>query len=290
MKKRFFAVVLFFVALSIFGQSKELFLDEAIKNASLQIQDGLNKGSTIIVYQFQAHDPRISDYVLKELFDKLVNLRKFVVLDRGDALKAVETELNFQYVKSEGMISDDSLASITKRLGAQAIVTGYLDETGNGYRFRIRVIGTETTAAIVSYTVSVNKNDRIIASLSKREPNAGEKLGTGVLNILLGLGSYIEGDVAGGLTLTAGYAVAAGLFVVEAVVLDWDSPAVGIPGTVGFAVAGVTIAYGFARPFIYHHAKRIAEIMDTTQPKIILTSDHYGNRNIGFQISYTVKF
>jgi len=290
MKKRVFAVVLFFVTLSIFGQSKELFLDEAIKNASLQIQDGLNKGSTIIVYQFQAHDPRISDYVLKELFDKLVNLRKFVVLDRGDALKAVETELNFQYVKSEGMISDDSLASITKRLGAQAIVTGYLDETGNGYRFRIRVIGTETTAAIVSYTVSVNKNDRIIASLSKREPNAGEKLGTGVLNILLGLGSYIEGDVAGGLTLTAGYAVAAGLFVVEAVVLDWDSPAVGIPGTVGFAVAGVTIAYGFARPFIYHHAKRIAEIMDTTQPKIILTSDHYGNRNIGFQISYTVKF
>ena len=59
MKKRVFAVVLFFVTLSIFGQSKELFLDEAIKNASLQIQDGLNKGSTIIVYQFQAHDPRI---------------------------------------------------------------------------------------------------------------------------------------------------------------------------------------------------------------------------------------
>ena len=76
----------------------------------------------------------------------------------------------------------------------------------------------------------------------------------------------------------------------EAVALDWDSPAAGIPGTIGFAVAGVTIAYGFARPFIYHHAKRIAGIIDTTQPKIILTSDHYGNRNIGFQISYTVKF
>jgi hypothetical protein len=33
---------------------------------------------------------------------------------------------------------------------------------------------------------------------------------------LLGLGSYLEGDIAGGITLTAGYALAARLFVIEA--------------------------------------------------------------------------
>ena len=289
MRKNVFAIAFLLAALSAYGQSG-VSLDYAINNSALRIQDDLNQGATVIVYQFQAHDSRISDYVLKELFDKLVNARKFVVLDRGDALKAVDAELEFQYVKSANMITDESLASLTKRLGAQAIVTGSLDDTGNEYRFRIRVIGTETTAAIVSHSDSVKKNDRKIATLSKREANAGEKIETGALNILFGLGSYLEGDIAGGLTLTAGYAITAGLFVVEALVLDWDSPAAGIPATAGFAVAGVTIVYGFARPFIYHRSKRIAAIMDNTQPNIVMTSDSFGNHNIGFQIAYTIKF
>ena len=113
MKSRGLTVFFFLSAMSIFGQTGAISLDEAIQNASLKIQDGLNKGSTVIVYQFQSDNPRLSDYVLKELFDKLVNARKFVVLDRGDALKAVDAELDFQYVKSAGMISDDSLSSLT---------------------------------------------------------------------------------------------------------------------------------------------------------------------------------
>jgi hypothetical protein len=290
-KGRFTAVVFFLTVLSVYGQSGGgVSLDYAINNSALRIQEGLNKGSTIIVYQFQSHDPRISDYVLKELFDKLVNSRTFTVLDRGDALAAVDAELDFQYVKSAGMISDESLASLTQRIGAGAIVTGSLDDTGKEYSFRIRVIGTETAAAIVSHADSVSRNDRRVAALSRREPNAGEKIGTGALNILLGLGSYLERDIAGGLTLTAGYAVAAGLFVVEAAALDWDSPAVGVPGTAGFVVAGVTLVYGFARPFIYNRSKRMAAVMDNSRPGIVLTSDTYGNRNIGFQFSYTVKF
>jgi len=289
MKKRFFAVVLFFAVFSVFGQSKELSLDDAIQNASRQIQDGLKKDSKIIVYQFQSHNPGLSDYVLKELFDKLVNSHKFIVLDRS-AQEVVNAELDFQFNKSAGMISDESLASLTKRIGAEAIVTGSLDDTGNDYRFRIKVIGTETIAAITSYTVSINKNDKRIAGFSSRQSDTAEKIGTGALNILLGLGSYLERDIAGGITITAGYAVAVGLFVVEATMLDWDSPMVGVPATAGVAVAGLTLVYGFARPFIYHHAPRIADFMDNTKTNIILTSDIAGNRNVGFQVSYKIKF
>jgi len=288
MKKRFFAVVLFFAALSAFGQSKELSLDEAIHNAALQIQDGLKKGSTIVVYQFQSHNVRLSDYVLKELFDKLVNSHKFIVLDRG-AQEVVKAELDFQFIKSAGMISDESLASLTKRIGAEAIITGSLDDTGNDYRFRIRVIGTETIAAIVSFTVSVNKNDRRIAGFSSRQPDTAEKIGTGALNILFGLGSYLERDIAGGITITAGYAVAAGLFVVEATMLDWNSPMVGVPATAGITVAGLTLVYGFARPFIYHRAPHIAAVMDNTRFKIVQTSVS-GNGVLAFQLAYSIKF
>jgi len=292
-KRRFAAIILFLATLSwgwnpLFGQSKELPLDGAIQNSARQIQDGLNKGSTIVVYQFQSHNPRLSDYVLKELFDKLVNSHKFIVLDRS-AQEVVNAELDFQFKKSAGMISDESLASLTKRIGAQAIITGSLDDTGNDYRFRIRVIGTETIAAMVSYTVSVNKNNKRIAGFSSRQPGIGEKIGTGALNIVLGLGSYLEGDITGGITLTAGYAVAAGLFVVEALALDWDSPAVGIPATAGAAVAGLAIAYGFARPFIYNHSSQAAAIMDNTQLKIAQASDT-GNGALVFQLSYSIKF
>jgi len=293
MKRRFITIVLFLAVLSwgwkpLYGQSRELPLDEAIQNSARQIQDGLNKGSTIIVYQFQSHNPRLSDYVLKELFDKLVNSHKFIVLDRS-AQEVVNAELDFQFNKSAGMISDESLASLTKRIGAEAIITGSLDDTGNDYRFRIRVIGTETIAAVVSYTVSVNKNDKRIAGFSSRQP--GEKIGTGALNILLGLGSYLERDIAGGITLTAGYALTAGLFVIEATVLDWDSPAVGVPATIGVVTAGLTVVYGFARPFIYNYSPKLVSVMDNTQLKIVQASDTYiGNGALAFQLSYSIKF
>jgi len=292
-KRRFITIVLFLAALSwgwnpLFGQSKELPLDGAIQNSTQQIQDGLNKGSTIVVYQFQSHNSRLSDYVLKELFDKLVNSHKFIVLDRS-AQEVVNAELDFQFRKSAGMISDESLASLTKRIGAQAIITGSLDDTGNDYRFRIKVIGTETIAAVVSYTVSVNKNDKRIAGFSSRRPGVGEKIGTGALNIILGLGSYLEGDITGGITITAGYVAAAGLFAIEVLALDWDSPAVGIPATAGAVVAGLAIIYGFARPFIYNYSSQAAAIMDNTHFKIAQVSDT-GNGALVLQLSYSIKF
>ncbi|MCL1837306.1 MAG: hypothetical protein FWG46_07155 [Treponema sp.] len=106
----------------------------------------------------------------------------------------------------------------------------------------------------------------------------------------MGLGSYLEGDIAGGITLTAGYAAAAGLFVIEAAALDWDSPAVGVPATIGVSVAGLAIVYGFARPFIYNRSPQMAAVMDNAQSNIVLTSDSYGNKNVGFQLSYTISF
>jgi hypothetical protein len=295
MKRRFIPFLLFLVALSAHGQSSNnnapaVSLDDAIRDSSLHIQDNLNQGSTVIVYQFQSQNEGLSDYILKELFNLLVNSHRFVVLDRS-AQEVINAELYFQFNESAGMISDDSLASLTKRIGAQAIITGSLDDTGSEYRFRIRAIGTETTAALLSYVVSVNKNDRRVAAFLNRQPGIGQKIGTGTLNLLFGVGSYLERDITGGITISAGYAVAVGLFIIEATALDWDNPAAGVPGTIGFAVAGVTVVYGFARPFIYNRSRHIAAFVDNLQPKIVLASDQgTGNSNFGVQLSYTIRF
>jgi hypothetical protein len=147
----------------------------------------------------------------------------------------------------------------------------------------------QTAAVEVQYRATII-NDRTVKSLMNIQKTSGEKIGTGALNIIFGLGSYLEGDIAGGLTITGGYLLAAGLIIVEVAALDWDSPAVNVPGTIGLVTSGLSLVYGFARPFIYNRSPRLASVMDNAQPRIILTSDrHTGNRT-GFQITYTVKF
>jgi hypothetical protein len=288
MKIIIFAGLILLAALTVHGQANVGTLDGAIHNAVQQVQNEIAKGQTIIVYQFESHNQRLSDYVLKELFNALVNSHRFIVLDRT-AQEVIDAELYYQFSTSAGMISDDSLASLTKRIGAQAIVTGSLDDTVNYYSFRVRVIGTETTEAVVSFTENVDRKDKLIAGFEGRK-SAGQNILTGALNIALGLGSYLEGDGWGGASITMGYALAAGLIVIELTLLDWGDPAVGVPITTGVAVAGLTFAYGFARPFIHNRAPRMAAVLDNAKADIVMVSDAFGNRNAGFQARYTIKF
>jgi hypothetical protein len=278
--------------MGVYGQARDGSLDGAIRGAVQQIQDEIAKGQTIVVYQLDSPNQRLSDHILKELFNELVNSHRFIVLDRS-AQEVIDAELDYQFNKSAGMISDDSLASLTKRIGAQAILTGSLDDSVSYYSFRVRVIGTETTEAIVSYTANVDKNDKVVAGFEGRK-STGQNLLTGALNIALGLGSYLEGDIGGGATITAGYAVAVGLVLVEKFALDWESPAVGTAVTAGVAVAGLSLVYGFARPFIYNRAPRLAGVLDNVKAGLVMVSDsggnRFGNRSAGFQAAYTIKF
>jgi hypothetical protein len=108
---------------------------------------------------------------------------------------------------------------------------------------------------------------------------------------LFGLGSYIEGDIGGGITLTAGYLMSTGLFIIEAAALDWDNPAVGVPATIGMTVACFTLVYGFARPFIHNRSPQLTAFFDNTRPEIVLTSDKSGrNSNAGFRITHKITF
>jgi hypothetical protein len=154
---------------------------------------------------------------------------------------------------------------------------------------RIRALEVETARVqgIRTYTI---RKDSVLSSLIPK--TTGEKIGTGALNIIFGLGSYLEGDIGGGLTITAGYAAAAGLFVVEAVVLDWDNPAAGIPATIGAATAGLSIVYGFVRPFIYNRNSQAVAFLDNMRIDVVPVSGNgYDVQNAhGIRLSYTIKF
>jgi len=294
MKKTLATIVIFFAALSVYGQSnRPIPLDKAIEEAAKNIDARIDAKSKIALINFNSLSVPFSDYVLDELTANLVNSGHLIVVDRKE-IDLIRGELNFQY---SGDVDDSSMQELGRMLGASFIASGSLTDIGGTYRIVIRVLNVQTAAIEVQYRTNIVNDSKVKALLAgtpkppKGTVTTGKKVGTGALNILLGLGSYLEHDISGGATLTAGYATTAGLFMIEAFALDRDSPAAGVPATIGVTVAGVTFVYGFARPFIYNRSPRVAAVIDNTRSGLVLTSEKSGKKhNAGFQITYTVKF
>jgi TolB-like protein len=287
LKRTITVVVFLFVTFSAYGQAnKPVQLDAALMVAAERIDARIAAGSKIAVINFNSKSGNFSSYVIDELTAYLVDSGNLEVVDR-DKIDLIRNEQNFQY---SGDVDDNSMVSLGRLLAAQFIVTGSLSEIDNTYRIVIRVLNVQTAAVEVQYRSTII-NDRMVKSLLNIEKTTGEKIGTGALNILFGLGSYLEGDIAGGLTITGGYALAAGLIIIEVTALDWDSPAVNIPGTIGLGVAGLSLVYGFVRPFIYNRSPQLAAIMDNTQFRIVQTPDSHLRLNpMAFQMFYSIKF
>jgi TolB-like protein len=292
MKKAFIGVCLFgLVTIIVSGQEGTVTLDKGIKGSMLYLVERLDPDTKVAVLNFSA-DPAVSNYVIEELTANLVNGGNFIVVDRSE-LELLQREMNFQL---SGEVSDESAQSIGKRLGAQTIISGSLSPLGNRWRMRIKALEVETSK-IQGIQVSTIKRDAVLSSLlqpkvPKGPKTTGEKIGTGAVNIILGLGSYLEGDITGGLTLTAGYAVATGLFVIEATALGWDNPAVGVPATIGITVAGATIVYGFVRPFIYNRNRQVVALLNNIHFDIVPVSTNASKsiQELGFRFAYIFKF
>jgi hypothetical protein len=76
-------------------------------------------------------------------------------------------------------------------------------------------------------------------------------------NLLFGLGSYLMGDRAGGLFVSAGYVFAGSLFLWDFYGLNYDSKdtvkykIAGIPALAGAGIAGFVTVFGLFRPLLY---------------------------------------
>jgi TolB-like protein len=94
-----------------------------------------------------------------------------------------------------------------------------------------------------------------------KKSGGGAVFGYGVLNLALGLGSFIQGDVGGGVMTLLSYGAAAGLIAWE-LSLAYEDALAGVPGAVGLGVAGFAVLYGFIRPVVYNKNRSLAEFMD----------------------------
>lgn len=230
-----FVLVLCAACSFVFAQTSLILLDEAIRQGARDIEGRLDDGVKVVVLNFNSPSERLSNYVLDELLFNLVNGGKLVVVDRQN-LALIQQEMDFQM---SGEVSDVSAQAIGMKLGAQSIISGVLEDMGNSFRIRLRVIEVVSAAiqGIAAYNVKKdNQTAMLLSGLPGTSttsssasgspgfqtpavlPNGlnfttGRKVTAGFLNIPFGMGSFTMGDWAGGL-ITAGFDAAAITFLV----------------------------------------------------------------------------
>jgi TolB-like protein len=269
-----------------FAQEQTVTLHEGIARSMNYLTQRLPAKTRVVILNFSASTRELSDYVIEELATYIVNDSNLVVVDRRN-LELLQEEMNFQM---SGEVSDNTAQAIGQKLGAQTIISGSFTALGELYRMRIRAIKVETAEVQGQQTATIGL-DSILAALlgvKYRDPggfSVGTMIGAGFLNILAGAGSYSMGDWKGGLTLTGGYALAAGLVLWDVFGFSAGDDFAGIPGAVGFSIAGLTALYGFIRLFIYQKPKN-----DPVLSKIdlLLAPGSAGLKAAG--ISYTYRF
>jgi hypothetical protein len=112
--------------------------------------------------------------------------------------------------------------------------------------FGLGVIGTTTVFCILR-PIFYHR------PISDRDFTAGRRAASAAMNLAFGLGSYTMGDVSGGLMISGGYGIAAGLIAYDIFGLDYDNKLAGVPGALGLGIAGATTIFSVFRPIFYNN-------------------------------------
>ena len=136
-------------------------LDQAIAEAAAEIEERFTAGSKIAVLNFNSASDQFSEYVIDEITANLVSNRLLTVVDRKE-VDLIRSEFEFQF---SGEVSDDSMQEMGRMLGAQAIVSGSLQNIGGSYRIVIRALNVQTAIVEVQYRTDIAGDSRVQALL-----------------------------------------------------------------------------------------------------------------------------
>jgi TolB-like protein len=229
-----------------------LTLDQAITDAANTLTEQMSEGSVIAILGFRSDSPDLTDYVIEELISRIAVARNLSVVDRQEmGLELLGRELNFQL---SGEVSDKTAQAIGKKFGAQFVVSGSFTPLGDRYRIRFRAVHVETARieAVYTGTVLIDSPLRTLLRMQIPDFSAGRRTAAMLLNPLAGLGSFTMGDWLGGVLVLAGYGIGTGLIVWDMTGFTYDDEFAGIPGTIGFGVAGAAAVFGLIRPWFFH--------------------------------------
>ena len=271
MRKMFLFMLILATSAGLTFAQSALSLDEAIEKGAGDINNRLASGLKVVVLNFNSPAERFSNYVLDEMIGYLVNGGRLTVVDRQN-LTLIQEEMHFQM---SGEVSDESAQEIGRKLGAQSIISGSLEDMGTNFRIRFRTIEVVSAAIQVSTSLNIRKDNQTNILLSgaagtantaatRNQPAAGtsspgggypnglnfstgRKVNAGFLNLFFGLGSFTMGDIAGGF-------IVGGLQLAGYLVIANADPYSDAENLLGIGINLGSIIYGFIRPFSYDTA------------------------------------
>lgn len=250
MKKIIFTLMFSLIGIAVsFSQAKGVTIDNALTQAAEKFSSSLKNKTTVAILGISSSYNELSEYMLGELTTDIVQLRKLQVVTRAN-LDVIKKEMNFQL---SGEVSDETMQQLGAKTGAQTVISGTFKPLGTLYVLDIQAFDVTTATIQDTYRVNVASDEtlelltkkKIVGTSGKIQANdytAGERLGIGFQNILLGLGSYRNGHWGDGILMTA----ADGIAILCAIA----DPDAGFK--TGTYIIGASIAYGFVRPFFYH--------------------------------------
>jgi TolB-like protein len=153
-------------------------IDDAVRNTAESLSAGFGDGARIAVVSMEAGSRAMSDYLINGMIDTLVGMGRFTVVSRGEVeLAAVRDELDFNM---SGYVDDHSAQFIGRFLGAQFIVAGVFESTGDGFRLRVRVIEVETAVIRATHSEGVRGDRAVRYLLGDADPARLWSLGAAV--------------------------------------------------------------------------------------------------------------
>ena len=151
--------ILFAQAVSAVSQ-EAVQLDTALRNGVRYFEGRLPRGTKLAVLHLGSESPNLAKYVLEEIVGHFVNSNSLILVDR-DNLAILEREIDFQL---SGEVSNETVLSLGRRLGAQTVLTGSIELRDNVFRLRIRAIDIETAVIQGQFPANVAR-DRYLVNL-----------------------------------------------------------------------------------------------------------------------------
>lgn len=278
------ALVFVWAFIPAFAQ-KEYRLSEAITEMASGMSARLPESSMVVVFDIRADSKAAQDILVDDLTYAILQTEKLIVVDRQNIDK-IRSELSFQL---SGDVSDESAQRLGAMLGAQTLITGTFDLINNRYRFSVKAVKIETSEIQYMATLQVRSDGETEALFGRGStprapaPSASASVGKAVrtvadftgrafcmaINPFFGIGSYIQGDSAGGGTVMFWELVGMGAMAYGAYRQDNDEPnGELIFGAGGFALGGA-IVYSWVRPWVYNRAPRVAEVTDSVRLALV---------------------
>jgi TolB-like protein len=295
--KRHFVIAAFLAVMLLpsAAADKTYKLDTGIAAVAKNLTARLAPGTKIVIVDIRSKKQEASEYIIEELTSELVEIGTLVVVDR-QSLDAIRSELTFQ---SSGDVSDESAQKLGAMLGAQTLISGSFELFKNRYRFAVKAVKVETSEIQYINSLSIFDNSETEALFGESEgvtnPNSPDKqemstntsstsasVGKAVrgvadftgrficssVNPFFGIGSYMQGDGAGGGTVVFWEVVGLGGIGYGLYREANGESNAGLVTGLGGVCLGGGILYSIIRPWTYNRAPKLAETLDNMRVSV----------------------